>query len=128
MKLSEQNKLLKDILAERDLSTLRENTLESGLVALRHHRQRRRARRTLSLAALPLLLISAAVIVWNVRALRLTSNKRQPASPLAVAQKQNSAVRVITDDELFALFPNRSLALVGKPGHQELVFLGRNSN
>jgi hypothetical protein len=32
-------------------------------------------------------------------------------------------VRVISDEELFALFPGRSLALVGPPGHQQLVFL-----
>jgi hypothetical protein len=30
---------------------------------------------------------------------------------------------IITDEELFALFPNRALALIGSPGHQQLVFL-----
>jgi hypothetical protein len=32
-------------------------------------------------------------------------------------------VKIITDEELFALFPNRALALIGSPGHQQLVFL-----
>ena len=41
----------------------------------------------------------------------------QPKTPLT------PAVKTITDDELFALFPGRSMALIGKPGHQELVFL-----
>jgi hypothetical protein len=32
-------------------------------------------------------------------------------------------VKIITDEELFSLFPNRSMVLVGQPGHQQLVFL-----
>ncbi len=32
-------------------------------------------------------------------------------------------LEIITDEELFSLFPNRPLALVGKPGHQQLIFL-----
>jgi hypothetical protein len=40
-------------------------------------------------------------------------------------------VKFINDEELLALFPGRPLALVGKPGEQQLVFLdqlvaGRN--
>ena len=31
-------------------------------------------------------------------------------------------VKFITDEELLALFPNRSVGLIGKAGHQELVF------
>jgi hypothetical protein len=34
-------------------------------------------------------------------------------------------IKVISDEELFALFPRRSLALIGSPGHQKLVFLDR---
>jgi hypothetical protein len=34
-----------------------------------------------------------------------------------------SPVKLITDDELLALFPDRPVALIGKPGQQQLVFL-----
>jgi hypothetical protein len=32
-------------------------------------------------------------------------------------------VKIINDEELFALFPNRAMALIGSPGHQQLIFL-----
>ena len=37
--------------------------------------------------------------------------------------EQDGYVKIITDEELFALFPNRALALIGAPGRQQLVFL-----
>jgi hypothetical protein len=36
-------------------------------------------------------------------------------------------IKLITDEELFALFPGRSVALIGKPGHQQLVFLNNQT-
>jgi DNA-binding XRE family transcriptional regulator len=36
---------------------------------------------------------------------------------------EKSDPKMLSDEELFALFPGRSLALVGKPGYQQLVFL-----
>ena len=48
-----------------------------------------------------------------------------PVGPQAgVYPAASQPVKIISDEELFALFPNRPLALVGKPGHQQLVFLG----
>ena len=44
-------------------------------------------------------------------------------SIVATAPPEESGVKMISDEELFALFPGRSLALIGKPGHQQLVFL-----
>lgn len=32
-------------------------------------------------------------------------------------------IRFINDEELFALFPDRPMALIGEPGQQQLVFL-----
>lgn len=122
MRPSEQKQLLKDIIAERDLSQLSEITLQSGLMALRGHRRRRHARRILVFAGLPLVLGFAALIGLSIR--HPTLARKVPKS-LATMQPQNSGVKIINDDELFALFPNRSLALVGKPGQQELVFLDR---
>jgi len=47
-----------------------------------------------------------------------------PALRVAAAPPADtSKVKIITDEELFALFPNRAMALIGSPGHQQLVFL-----
>jgi hypothetical protein len=40
----------------------------------------------------------------------------------APAEVQTPMVQIINDDQLFALFPGRPMALVGTPGHQHLVF------
>jgi hypothetical protein len=45
------------------------------------------------------------------------------ASPAPAAPSETSDVKIISDDELFALFPGRSMALIGTPGQQQLVFL-----
>ena len=42
---------------------------------------------------------------------------------MAFSSTAESKVEYITADQLFALFPNRQIALVGKPGHQQLIFL-----
>jgi len=36
-------------------------------------------------------------------------------------------MKYISDEELFKLFPGRSIALIGKPGEQELIFLDKQS-
>ena len=46
----------------------------------------------------------------------------------AVMAPDESGVKMLSDEELFALFPGRSLALLGNPGQQELVFLDRSAN
>src|ERR1041385_57682 len=119
MKRSEQKQLLKDIFAERDLSQVREISHQSGLTSLGKRRRIRRVRQTL-LFALPLVLGLGALIDISVR--RPSQGGNEPASPKTI-RPQNPEVKVINDDELFACFPNHSLALVGKPGHQDLVFL-----
>ena len=123
---AEYNKLLSDLLAERDLSDLRQKTLDSGLLALRQHRQRRRAQQTFVLTALPFILVSVILVGRGIRHWRVTSAGNSPSATVAIMQTLDTRVKVISDAELFALFPNRSLALVGKPGHQELVFLDQD--
>jgi len=40
-----------------------------------------------------------------------------------VVDSQHQDVKRISDEDLFSLFPDRSMALIGQPGHQQLVFL-----
>ena len=114
MKRFREDNLLQQIFDEDQVSALRQNSLERGLAAIR----RRRALRRAAPMVVSVLLLALAV------GFLLTQEK--PAKPDAVQTASRpqplANVKVITDDELFALFPNRSMALIGKPGHQQLFF------
>jgi hypothetical protein len=53
-------------------------------------------------------------------------HKALAPATLALESKGLSKVEYITADQLFALFPNRPMALIGKPGHQQLIFLDKH--
>jgi hypothetical protein len=128
MKPPEQSNLLKEILAGEELADFRQASLEQGLNALRQRQRRRRGVRIGTVLLLPLFF----VLMFLSRRTPETS-RQQIASikPITTALPTPPAggqdTKLITDEELFALFPNRPLALVGKPGQQQLVFLDRSS-
>ena len=121
MKRAQQTELLKDLLTETKLEDVQRTSLQHGLAALRARQQRHRIARALALGALPVALVCAILIqqgvrVWPSRVYPMGGSSAMPA-------RDQSGVKLINDEELFALFPGRSLALVGPPGHQELLFL-----
>ena len=124
MKHPDESPLLKEILADEKLSALRRGSLSLGLDAVRRARRLRRAMHAGTLALMPVLLILALMLHKPTQ-----EPASQPSTPgtqqvsVATAPPNESGVKIISDEELFALFPGRSLALVGKPGHQQLVFL-----
>ena len=124
MKRHEEDPLLKELLGGEELSAFRRGSLERGLDAVRQARRQREAFRIGAMAAGPLLL-AASLFLYQSRnrpaepAAVIASRAPAAASPLA----EPAPIRYIGDDELFALFPGRSMALIGAPGHQELVFL-----
>jgi hypothetical protein len=126
MKRSEQDQLLKEILAGDDLSDFRRASLEQGLVAIRRQRRRRRVVRACALVSLPFLLVLGIVIRRTLEspAERIAS-VNPPVTAIPAPRAGSGDVKFITDEELFALFPNRLLALIGKPGQQQLVFLDK---
>ena len=117
-----QNPLLNELFTREELQALRQRTLDAGLSSLKE--KRRRSRVAKGFLLLPIL--GAAVVL-----LRSSMQETVPATqlfqtvPLAVTGTHDSSTKIISDRELFALFPNRPMALVGKPGHQQLVFLDR---
>ncbi len=121
---SERDRLLQEILAGDDLAEFRQTSLDQGLTLVRRLRHRRRAVRLCAVVGLPLLLVLGMLF-------RLSLQVAKPAGPSSTAAAsvgpaspvENPAVKFITDEELFALFPNRPVALLGKPGQQQLVFL-----
>ena len=119
----DQEKLLKEILPAEDMSDFRSASLECGLTGLRRERRRRHVVR-FSVA----LLVILGSIRLLVHSQNESQNKRaaiqavsQPA-PVAVAANH---VDFINDDQLLAYFTNEPVALIGKPGEQRLVFLGK---
>ncbi|MDB6039043.1 MAG: hypothetical protein JWM99_2884 [Verrucomicrobiales bacterium] len=122
MKRTDQERLLKEIFDAEGESGFRRDSLNRGLKLIR---RRKILRRCVVLCVLPSLLVLA---IWRYSPPHLASVasiKTQPAiTSFRVGQdSQRSKVDFISDEQLFELFPNRSLALVGRPGHQKLVFL-----
>jgi peptidoglycan/LPS O-acetylase OafA/YrhL len=119
MKRHEQDRLLREILDDGDAANLRAASLARGLAFL----QRRQRRRRLAQAGAVSLLLGLLILGLLVH----PASGPSPAPPVvrvAMAPPPDAAkVKIITDEELFALFPNRALALIGSPGHQQLVFL-----
>jgi len=114
----DKNHLLEDLLGDDELNQLCQTSLARGLQEIRRRRQRALAARV-SLMAFPLLLL--VVMTFYPR---LRSPHQSPApKTMAFSSTTEFKVEYITADQLFALFPNRPMALVGKPGHQQLIFL-----
>jgi hypothetical protein len=122
MKRSE--KLLTHILPGEDGADFERASLEHGLSCLRRQRRRRHLLRAGSLVAVVGFIAMAFVLKSHQTISRDTS--AQTASTPSPAT--TSHVEFINDDQLLALFPDRSVALIGKPGEQRLVFLDQPKN
>lgn len=119
MKRSDQDELLKDILGDGSLDAMRQASLARGLEALRRRQQRRRGLEVAAAAVVALLVMVAAAFHRQTRSVMQTA-RQSPAPPFQAAA---SHVHYINQEELFALFPNRPMAIIGKPGHQQVIFL-----
>jgi hypothetical protein len=115
--MNTENRLLQELLSDDELNALRQSSLARGLGALRQ-RQRRR-RQLLVVAALPPLLVLLAI--WNFRSMPPRGVVAFTATPPPPAETEK--VKYIDQRELFALFPNRPIALIGQPGHQQFILL-----
>src|SRR5262249_25639722 len=127
MNRHEQKQLLTEILVGDELCDFRKASLERGLKALRRRRFRRQALQACWSACLLLWVVCG---FWYSKAPAPVQKRAKSGEPrsLGVAAADEGRIKVLSDEELFALFPNRPMALVGKPGHQELVFLDQKAN
>ncbi len=121
--------LLDEIIDADAGDSFRGETLRQSLDVLRRRRQKKAlARRTL-LVMVPLALIAVTALISR------QSFRRDAGPVVAVNVPETSTpetipgttVRIISDDELFALFPDRAVALIGEKNHQTLVFLDGDS-
>jgi hypothetical protein len=121
----EQDQLLKELLAGEEISDFRRTSLDRGIALVRLRRKRRQMAQRAVMVCVPLLLL-LLLFIDQIPKLYLsgpaTSQTYQPIPP-PVQVGDTSEIKLINDDELFALFAGRSIALIGKPGEQQLVFL-----
>jgi hypothetical protein len=133
MKRSNYDPLLKGILADESLETLRRRSLAHGQAITRRRRYRAVWAKAclfsaISLGALGLLLSVASRSRTGSPVVRgpAPTNALTLAKTTTTSLKQPADVRFISDDELLALFPGRPLALVGPPGQKTLLFLDQS--
>jgi len=118
---SNEKPLLAEVL---DDARLRETSLAAGLTVLRRTRRLRATGRVVAWAVAPMLATALLVMCVN-QARRDPAAEDFPRAPAAAAPTTiaGTSIRVLSDDELLAMFPDRPVALVGAPGQQQLVFL-----
>src|ERR1017187_3894727 len=112
MKRFEQERLLREILEDGEAANLRAASLAGGGDYLRRRRRRNQIAQVCATAMLSGLLIFGLVFHLASRPAAGPPGAGQASAPRTEAAK----VKIITDEELFALFPNRAMALIGRPG------------
>src|SRR6266704_1636668 len=124
----EQDQLLKELLTGEEISDFRRVSLEQGIALVRLQRKRRQIAQRTAMVCVGLLLLSifSNQIPKSSSSRPATPQAQHPAPPVPLAA--DPEIKWINDDELFALFADRSMALIGKPGEQQLVFLDQSSD
>lgn len=119
-----ENELVRDLFSELVTDDLREQSLTA---MLQYSRQRQRRRRVagsvvvaLAMAAFLGLLFVETETPTHKAALNPTI-----ASALNPSVVEGTPIRVLSDEDLFALFPDRSVGVVDDRGGYQLVFLDR---
>jgi hypothetical protein len=124
MKRDEQDELLNELLSGEEVSDFRKASLESGLAAIRRGRRQRRAMRMGGISLLAVVAVLGIVAHWRSgRTVQQMVSVKAVAPAVSAPQAETGRVEIITDEQLFADYPGRAMALIGKPGKQRLVFL-----
>ena len=121
MKRSPNDRLLRELLTADGAPDLRRVSLERGLAAMQRRQQHRHLRRMILCVGLPVALAVGFLLkptFTSARRTRLAASRNVPA--LAV-RTVAPPIEIITEAELLALFPDRPVALIGKPGGQRLL-------
>jgi hypothetical protein len=126
MKRSEQDRLLNEILAVDEPSDFRQASLDVALTSIRRKRQARRIACICALSGLVVGLASEIIFTHRPKSsVQEVATSSLPHATAFLPPADAVKVKFITDEELLALFPDRPVALIGRPGHQQLVFLDK---
>jgi hypothetical protein len=119
------DRLMEDVLTPDHPDKFRGETLEATLAVVRSRKRRRKLVQSAALIALPLALAGGLWLQRHVArpGLHPTRTTSEAAASTPAPTIPGTDIRLISDEELFALFPGRPLALIGPKGNQQLVFL-----
>jgi hypothetical protein len=126
MKTKPDDDLLQEIFTESASDDFRAAALERTLISARRQRRLRRAGRVCGAIAICAAILGA--IFWHTQEAasdRVARNSIQsPTTPQTeVPTVPGTSIRLVSDDELLGMFPDRPVALVGPPANQRFVFL-----
>lgn len=125
----DRDQLWNDLLADAAPADLREQMLRQTVGVVRKKRRRRTATLVVGLVIPIALLLTFHApnqpAVDQPTAVAASTPKALP-SQAKLASKISLKPEIISDEELFAMFPNHALALVGSPGNQQLLILGES--
>ena len=119
----DHDELLHEVFSEVMPPTFREASLNRALACIRRQRMGRRLMRATFAIA-----VVVAVVTWFGSTHRNPNgshgrNVLASAPPAPVQTIPGTNIRLVGDDELLAMFPDRPVALVGPPEHRQFVFL-----
>jgi hypothetical protein len=119
---SEHDELWSDLFSENTPAGFREMSLDRTLRSVRQHQRCRRICRLTVIAASPCVL-ALGLVLWPGRGTTLSKTTSGGSAAQASAVVPGTHIRLITDDELFAMFPNRPMALLGSANDRQFVLL-----
>ncbi len=119
---AEPDELWGDLLAENTPGGFRETSLARTLAVVRQHQRHRRVCRLAVIAASPCVLL-LGLVLWQERVATLPQTISSEPAAQASGVVPGTHIRLITDDELFAMFPNRPVALLGFAEDRHFVLL-----
>ena len=122
MTAHDRDKLLTELLAGEEIAGFRQNSLSCALNSLRRRKARKRILACCVVTCFFALLMFWAV-PWKSVNKPIASTSSRATAPVAQAVASAPKIEIINDEQLLALFPNRSVALIGKPGNQQFYFL-----
>jgi len=127
MKPHNRENLAITVLADDGLAEFRKASLQYGLATMRRRRKQIFLGRALLLGLVPLL-AAVGIVLTHVPKSAVTTSSQISNQVQEQRWEPSAQTKVISDEELFALFPNRPMALIGKPGQQQVVFLDQARN
>ena len=128
----ETDELWEDLIGDVASDEFRREALAGAMAAVGSRRRRRKAG-YIAFVVLPVLLLLALQLNQNTFSENPVVMVLPEISEGVILSSQQAGeeasemigLKILTDEELFGMFPGRAMALISSQGDQELVFLGR---
>ena len=118
------NELIRAVLDEIASPDFRADTLDKTLAYARRHRRFRKTVGLTACALVPLLILAGFLLLRSNPETQLAEHQPIPPPPDQSVTIAGTSIRILTtDEELFAMFPNRPIAIIGPPDSPQVLFL-----